>query len=195
MEGWIKLHRQLLESAIFKNERLLKEWIWCLLKASHKKCEIMVGNQLVSIEEGQFIFGRKDAANELGVNENTLYKDMKNLEKLKMCNIKSNNKFSIVTIEKWSFYQDIDENNNSKNNNNVTTTEQQNNNNVTQTRRLDYILNNKINILNIVREKILETGCWITDKKLNEKFDEMLKYSPDNPEEYLFKSLMKEVEK
>lgn len=129
MEGWVKLHRQLLESAIFKNEKLLKEWIWCLLKASHKKCEIMLGNQLVTLEEGQFVFGRKDAADELGIKESTLYKDIKKIEKLKMCNIKSNNKFSIITIEKWSFYQDTEENNNSKNNNNVTTTEQQRNTN------------------------------------------------------------------
>ncbi|MGN1012263.1 MAG: hypothetical protein ACI4ON_00310 [Clostridia bacterium] len=58
--------------------------------------------------------------------------------------------------------------------------------------RLD-ILNNKINILNIVRKKVLKTGCWITDKKLNEKFEEMLKYLPDNPEEYLFSLIMNEV--
>lgn len=127
MEGWIKLHRQLINSAVFKNERLLKIWIWCLLKASHKKSETMIGNQLITIEKGQFIFGRKKAAEELKINENTLYKDMKNLEKLKMCNIKSNNKFSVITIEKWAFYQDIEENNNSNYNNNVTTTEQQRN--------------------------------------------------------------------
>lgn len=195
MEGWVKLHRQLLESAIFKNERLLRIWIWCLLKATYKQCETMMGNQLVILEKGQFIFGRKDASEELKINESTLYKDMKNLEKLKMCNIKSNNKFSIVTIEKWELYQDIKDENNINNNNNGTTTEQQNNNNVTHTRidRLD-ILNNKLNILNSVREKISGNGYMVSDKKLNEKFEEMVTHDVSNPVEYLFKSIMNEVD-
>lgn len=134
MEGWIKLHRQLLKSAIFKNERLLKVCIWCLLNASYKQTETMVGNQLVILEKGQFIFGREEASKELGIKESTLYKDMKKLEKLNFCNIKSNNKYSIITIEKWEFYQDTEENENSENNNNGTTTEHKqeyiNNNNI-----------------------------------------------------------------
>lgn len=170
MEGWIKLHRQLLESAIFKNERLLKVWIWCLLKASHKQCEIMVGNQLVTLEKGQFIFGRKDASDDLNIKESTLYIDMKNLEKLKMCNIKSNNKFSIVTIEKWDFYQDMEENNNSKNNNNITTTEQQHNTN----KNVENINNNKLNNFNNSDEN-LESEEYKEQKNYYSNFIEQLK--------------------
>lgn len=141
MEGWVKLYRQLLESAIFKNERLLKVCVWCLLKASYKQTETMVGNQLVILEKGQFIFGREEASKELGIKESTLYKDMKKLEKLNFCNIKSNNKFSVITIEKWEFYQDTEENENGKNNNNGTTTEH-------KQEYKEYIYNNKLNNFN-----------------------------------------------
>lgn len=141
MEGWIKLYRQLLESAIFKNQRLLKVCIWCLLKASYKQTETMVGNQLVILEKGQFIFGREEASKELEIKESTLYKDMKKLEKLNFCNIKSNNKFSVITIKKWEFYQDTDENENSKNNNNGTTTEH-------KQEYKEYINNNINNFIN-----------------------------------------------
>ena len=37
MAGWIKLHRKTLDSKVFQNEKLLKTFVWCLLKASHKE--------------------------------------------------------------------------------------------------------------------------------------------------------------
>ena len=103
--GWIKLHRKIIDSAVFENPKILKLWIWCLCKASHKGYESMVGNQIVVLQEGQFIFGRKKASSELNIKESMVYKYIKLLEKLEMINIKSNNKFSIITIEKWAFYQ------------------------------------------------------------------------------------------
>lgn len=104
-EGYIKFFRKIIKSPIFKNEKALKIWIWCLCKATYIERDQLVGQQLVHLKEGQFVFGRKTASDELNINENTVYKYMKLLESLKMCNIKSNNKFSIVTIEKWQEYQ------------------------------------------------------------------------------------------
>ena len=125
--GWIKLHRKIIDSAVFENPKILKLWIWCLCKASHKGYETMVGNQIVVLQEGQFIFGREKASYELKIKESMVYKYIKLLEKLEMINIKSNNKFSIITIEKWAFYQfDNDEEQQQK--------EQQRNNKGTQTR-------------------------------------------------------------
>ena len=131
--GWIKLHRKIIDSAVFENPKILKLWIWCLCKASHKGYESMVGNQIVVLPEGQFIFGRKTASSELKIKESMVYKYIKLLEKLEMINIKSNNKFSIITIEKWAFYQfDNDEEQQQKEqqrNNKGTTKEQQRNTN------------------------------------------------------------------
>lgn len=123
MEGWIKLHRKLLSSKIFSNEKILKIWIWCLLKASSQEYETLVGMTNIKLERGQFVFGRKKAAEELKMNENTIYKYMKVLEKEQNINIKSNNKYSIVTIEKWGQYQFNEEISNIKSNNKITTKE------------------------------------------------------------------------
>lgn len=123
--SYIKLFRKLLNSPIFENEKALKIWIWCLLKATHKEREQLVGQRIVSLKKGEFIFGRKQASEELKMTESTIYKYIKLLEKLQMISIKSNNKFSIVSIEKWEDYQ-IEE---LKNNNKITTKEQQSNTN------------------------------------------------------------------
>lgn len=123
--SYIKLFRKLLNSPIFENEKALKIWIWCLLKATHKEREQLVGQRIVSLKKGEFVFGRKQASEELKMTESTIYKYIKLLEKLQMISIKSNNKFSIVSIEKWEDYQ-IEE---LKNNNKITTKEQQSNTN------------------------------------------------------------------
>jgi len=138
--SYIKLFRKLLSSPIFENEKALKIWIWCLLKATHKEREQLVGHQIVCLEKGQFVFGRKKASEELLMNENTIYKYIKLLEKLQMISINSNNKFSIVTIEKWEDYQ-VKE---LKDNNKVTTKEQQNNTNKNVKNIYNYLFNKYI---------------------------------------------------
>lgn len=124
-DTWIKLYRKLLKSPIFDNEKALKVWVWCLLKATHVEREQLVGRQTVQLKKGEFIFGRKKASQELKMKEKTLYDYMKLLENLQMLVIKSNNKFSIVSIEKWENYQDKKINSDNKR----TTDEQQMNTN------------------------------------------------------------------
>lgn len=123
--SYIKLFRKILKSPIWKNEKALKIWLWCLLKATHIEREQLVGQKIVHLEKGQFVFGRNTASDELDMKESTVYKYMKILEKLQMISINSNNKFSIVSIEKWEDYQ-IEE---LRNNNKITTKEQQSNTN------------------------------------------------------------------
>lgn len=106
MQGWVKLYRITLESAIFDNANLYKVWSYCMMKASHKEHKLMVGNQLVELKAGEFVFGRKRAAIELKMSESTTWRYMKKLEKLESLNINSNNKFSIINIVNWGKYQD-----------------------------------------------------------------------------------------
>ena len=119
--SYIKLFRKLLNSPIFENEKALKIWIWCLLKATHTEREQLVGRQIVQLKKGQFIFGRKKASEELKMKERTLYDYLKLLEELSMIRINSNNKFSVITVEKWEEYQ-VEE---LKNNNEDTTNARQ----------------------------------------------------------------------
>jgi hypothetical protein len=109
VQGWIKLHRQLLASDTFKNEKLLKVWIYCLLKATHRDHEQIVGRQLVRLSPGQFIFGRKKAAECLDMPESTIRDYIKLLEKSQNLTTKTTNKYSVVTLTNWEQFQSIDE--------------------------------------------------------------------------------------
>ena len=104
-QNWLKLNRSILESNVFDNPRLLKVWIWCLCKASHKKHDQIVGRSVEHLKAGQFIYGRKKASEELKIPESTLNDYMKLLKTNGNIDIKSNHKYSVVTVANWAFYQ------------------------------------------------------------------------------------------
>lgn len=107
--GWIKLHRKLLDSEIFASQIGLKIWLWSLMKASHKKRFIPIrigkGETTVAVEKGSFIFGRNSASRELNINGSTVYKWMQKLQDMGMISIESNNQYSIITICNYVDYQ------------------------------------------------------------------------------------------
>ena len=118
---------------MFDNPELLKVWIWCLFKATHDDYAQMVGLQEVYLEKGQFVFGMKVASSELKMSESKTYRLIKKLENMQNLNIKTNNKFSVITIENWGLYQSDDckseQQSEQQMNNKRTTNEQQMNTN------------------------------------------------------------------
>lgn len=114
-QGFISLHRKLMENPLWCDSNYLKLWIYCLFKASHKEHEILVGNQLIKLQRGQFVTGRKSLAEDLNkgvkpdqqLSEKSWGRYLKNLEKWQMLSIKVTNKFSVVTIDKYDFYQGV----------------------------------------------------------------------------------------
>ncbi|MCA1058091.1 DnaD domain protein [Rossellomorea aquimaris] len=74
---------------------------------------------------GQFVFGRKVASVEMGMKESTLWDYMKILKEDGVINIKSNNKFSVVTIVNWVTYQSEEINTDNKPDSKLTTDRQQ----------------------------------------------------------------------
>uniref|UniRef100_A0A6H1ZX57 Uncharacterized protein n=1 Tax=viral metagenome TaxID=1070528 RepID=A0A6H1ZX57_9ZZZZ len=107
--GYVKLWRKTLDSRIFKNEGLLKVWVWCLMRANHKTNWVSVvtgrGETEVKIEPGQFVFGRKTAAKELRMKEPTVQKRIVKLKNMQNIDIKSITHCSIITIINWDIYQ------------------------------------------------------------------------------------------
>lgn len=129
MNGWIKLHRKLLGSPIFQNEKLLKVFMYCLLKASHSDHQQVVGRQIVPLKPGQFVFGRKKAAVELDLKESTVRDYMNTLKSDNVITITPTNKFSVITVVNWEFYQDKEDDNRQQKDNKATAERQQTNTN------------------------------------------------------------------
>lgn len=113
MQGYIGLHRKLMENPVWSDPNYLKLWIYCLFKASHKEHDQLLGNQIVKIERGQFVTGRKVLAADMNkgvkpdqmLSEKSWERYLKNLEKWQMLTIKVTNKYSVVTIDNYDIYQ------------------------------------------------------------------------------------------
>lgn len=117
MAGWISLHRKLMDNPIYSNAHMLKLWIHCLMKASHKEHDHLVGNQMVKLEVGQFVTGRNALEDEFNrgakkdevISGRTLWRWIKNFEEWQMLSIKSTTKYSVVTVINWSEHQQSDQ--------------------------------------------------------------------------------------
>lgn len=133
-EGWVKLHRAVCESAVFDDAEILRLWIYILVNAAHKDHDTIYQGKIVHIKKGEFVTGRKILAREFKLSESKIYRMLTTLAELGNIEIKSNNKFSLVTVVNWAMYQDNLENLNNKRtaneqqlNNKRTTDEQQTN--------------------------------------------------------------------
>lgn len=115
MDGWFKLHRKIKDSSIFSDPEILRLWLLCLIKASYKSRSIIMNRDEIKLDPGQFVTGRKSLCKEYNdlvvptkkVKETTLWSWVKKLEKWRMIDIKSTNKYSIISIVKWGEYQEV----------------------------------------------------------------------------------------
>ncbi len=137
--GCIFLSRSILDSKVFRNEKWLKAWIWCLLRANHKEISLSVktgkGNTVINIKRGQFVYGRHSASRALEMPPSTIRNIIALLVRWQNLAIQADTHYSIITVLNYDTYQDIntyrrtgkrttkgqpkDTNNNDKNDNNI----------------------------------------------------------------------------
>jgi len=123
--GWIKLHRKVLENPIFSSEKGFRLWIWCLLKAGHKEKDVYLGNEKIHLKEGEFIFGRGSASEQLGIKESTIRNWMKTLKQDRYIDIKPTNKYSLIKVRNWEQYQDTEQGDGQQSKNKLKTKQKQ----------------------------------------------------------------------
>jgi hypothetical protein len=121
VEGWIKLYRKLIENPIFLKPELLQLFIYCLLKANHETQRIIFNGQEIEIKPGQFITGRNAMAKDLKQNPKSTYNRLQILKNIEILDIKTNNKFSLVTVRNYELYQSQETKKDSKKDNQRTT--------------------------------------------------------------------------
>jgi hypothetical protein len=115
VNGWIKLHRQLIERGWLKNHNVCIFWIYCLLKATHEPIKTIVGFQEVNLQPGEFVFGRHKASKETGLSERKIRTCLAFLRNAENLTIKTTNKFSIISITNWHTYQRTESENDQQN--------------------------------------------------------------------------------
>ena len=109
--GYVKVYRKSLDKGWVRNHKLWVVWTYCLMKATYKETDIIVGLKEIKLYPGQFVFGRKVASDDLDIPETTIGRHIRFLEGVGNIKVVSNNKFSIITIINWGAYQDTENRN------------------------------------------------------------------------------------
>lgn len=115
--GYVKLYRKVTSSFVWTNSNMLKLWILCLTKASHKDSRFIFNGQEIQVSSGQFVTGRAVIEKEFneGVPRDqqivgrTLWRWLKRFEKEEMLSIKSTTKYSVISVNNWDEYQSSDQ--------------------------------------------------------------------------------------
>ena len=135
MDGWLKLYRSILDSAVFQDAEVLKVWIWLLCNVSFEQHDTICYGKVIHLKPGQIATGRKKIAQCADLNENKVYRALNTLKSLGNIEIKATNRYSIITVVNWEKYQDENVKrtaNEQQTNSKTTTDEQQDNNKRTQ---------------------------------------------------------------
>lgn len=127
MDGWLKLYRSILDSAVFQDPEVLKVWIWLLCNVAFEQHDTMCYGKVIHLKPGQIATGRKKIAQCTDLNENKVYRALTALKSLGNIEIKATNKYSIITVVNWDKYQDenVKRTSSEQQNNSKTTTEEQ----------------------------------------------------------------------
>lgn len=135
MDGWLKLYRSILDSAVFQDAEVLKVWIWLLCNVAFEQHDTICYGKVIHLKPGQIATGRKKIAQCTDLNENKVYRALTALKSLGNIEIKATNKYSIITVVNWDKYQDENGKrtaNEQQTNSKTTTEEQQDNSKLTQ---------------------------------------------------------------
>ena len=135
MDGWLKLYRSILDSAVFQDAEILKVWIWLLCNVAFEQHDTICYGKVITLKPGQIATGRKKIAQCTDLNENKVYRALNALKSLGNIEIKATNKYSIITVVNWDKYQEENGKRTTgeqQNNSRTTTEEQQGNNKRTQ---------------------------------------------------------------
>lgn len=178
MQGWIKLHRALLDKPIWRQSSPEQKTILItiLLMANHKPIEWEWQGEKITLKQGQFVASvetiKERAGN--GVSTQNVRTALKRFEKFGFLTNEPTNRATLITVENYALYQGAIDEPNEQTNKQLTSDQQATNKRLTN---LHYIKNNKNNKNNIYIQPALGEfeNVLITEEEL-EKLKERFPY-------------------
>lgn len=106
--GWVKLHRKIIENPVANKPNYLALWVWILLLANHQENKFMWNGETIIIKEGQLLCGRKELSMKSGISPSTVERILNYLENEHQIEQQKTNKFRVITVINWKEYQKTD---------------------------------------------------------------------------------------
>lgn len=158
MEGWIKIHRKILENPVVcKDSETFSIWLFLLLSATHQEIPTVFKGEKITLKKGQLITGILSISKKLKINKDKVQRTLKCFETDKQINQETSNKNRLITILNWEQYQNNDNQNDNQMINKCETTDKQ----LITNKNVNNII--YINLFNKYKEQI-------ENEKASEKF-------------------------
>lgn len=118
MEGWIKLHRKMLDNAVVSRDaETLSIWVYLLLNATHKETPAFFKGKKIVLKPGQLITGRNSIADELNISASKVQRTLKCYEIEHQIEQQTSSKNRLISIVNWNEYQNGEHQNERQTNN------------------------------------------------------------------------------
>ena len=110
MDGWIKIHRKILENPIVcKDADHIAVWIYLLLNATHVNFPAVFKGKKITLHPGQLITGRKVISEKFNVSESKMQRILKTFENDRQIEQQTSNANRLITILNWEKYQLVEQ--------------------------------------------------------------------------------------
>ena len=106
-EGFITIHRKILDWYGFQSGNRLKLWITILVLASHKDKTMMYNGKPKEIKRGQFVSSRRSLARITGISESYVENLLKELEIQQQIQQQSCSSSRLITILNYDIHQNV----------------------------------------------------------------------------------------
>lgn len=112
MDGYIKLHRKILDNPVVcKDAEYFSVWLYLLLNATHKEFPALFKGEKIILQPGQLITGRLSIAEQFNISESKVKRILISLENDQQIERQRSNQNSLITILNWNTYQQSDQQN------------------------------------------------------------------------------------
>ena len=124
MEGWIKLHRSILNKGWIKKPEYVQLWVVLLLMASHDDREYFWNGKTVTLKSGQLITGRKALSEKTGISQTTIERILLTFENEHQIGQQKTSTSRLISILNWGKHQKVGQHNGQRADNERTTSGQ-----------------------------------------------------------------------
>lgn len=171
MEGWIKLHRKILDNPIIcKDNDTLAVWIYLLLNATHQDIPALFKGKKITLKKGQLITGRNSIGSQLNISPSKVQRILKMFEDDKQIEQQTSSQNRLISILNWGKYQEIEQ----QMNNDWTANEQRVNTN--KNKRTKEIKRNIKEKYGEYKNVLLSVDEYEKLKKEYNNYEELIKY-------------------
>jgi len=106
MEGYIKLHRKMLENPIIcKDGDTIAIWIYLLMNATYKPYDVLFKGKRTTLQPGQLLTGRNSIATKLAISSSKVERTLKLFENEQQIEQQTSTQNRLISILNWNKYQ------------------------------------------------------------------------------------------